>query len=158
MWAQRERQLAQLRTWERSMNSMCADSVPLAVENTADLQLPPQDFIYINENKVTVMGCSRVAVLFFLTCVKDLCKSKLKWKHMLLFLTIRRHKPPHPHPQAGASVEIPKEPVVGCECEDCGNSKACCSHMMGSAPAYNKQGKLKVSVGTPIYECNSLCR
>nr|XP_045581626.1 histone-lysine N-methyltransferase SUV39H2-like [Procambarus clarkii] len=107
----RENQLAQLRTWERNMNRICSDPAKLIVENHVDLELPPMDFIYINE------------------CI------------------------------AGEGVTIPSDPVVGCECTDCATDhKSCCPNQMTSWLAYNKQGRLKVSLGTPIYECNKLCK
>lgn len=107
----REKQLAELRTWERNMNSICSDPAKLAVENFVDLELPPMDFVYINE------------------CI------------------------------AGEGVTIPSDPVVGCECTDCfTDHKSCCPNQMNSWFAYNKLGRLKVSLGTPIYECNKRCK
>ncbi|KAL7644709.1 UNVERIFIED_CONTAM: hypothetical protein RMT77_004522 [Armadillidium vulgare] len=58
----------------------------------------------------------------------------------------------------GPNVVIPSIPVAGCECKECSPlQKSCCSNMMGSYFAYNKNGRLRVSLGTPIYECNKAC-
>ncbi|KAG7170690.1 histone-lysine N-methyltransferase SUV39H2-like [Homarus americanus] len=107
----RKKQLAELRMWERNINSICSDPAKLFVENFVDLTLPPMDFIYINE-----------------------CR-------------------------AGEGVMIPSDPLVGCECTDCAvDHKSCCPKQMNSWFVYNKYGRLKVSLGTPIYECNNLCK
>lgn len=107
----RKKQLAELRLWERNMNTICSDPAKLSVENYVDLELPPFDFIYINE-----------------------CR-------------------------AGEGVTVPSDPVVGCECTDCAiNYKSCCPNQMNSWFAYNKYGRLKVSLGTPVYECNKRCK
>jgi histone-lysine N-methyltransferase SUV39H len=61
--------------------------------------------------------------------------------------------------QAGDGVVIPDDPVIGCECLDCiDGRKTCCGPMSGTQSAYTKAGRLKVPVGTPIYECNSRCK
>ncbi|KAK7085614.1 hypothetical protein SK128_019512 [Halocaridina rubra] len=107
---QREKQLAQLRNWERNMNSVCSDPAKIVVENMIDLELPPLDFFYINELK------------------------------------------------AGQGVTIPNDPLLGCECKDCFETpSSCCAKQMNSWFAYSKHGRLKVSLGTPIYECNKRC-
>lgn len=107
----RKKQLAELRMWERKINSVCSDPAKLTVENNVDLELPAMNFIYINELR------------------------------------------------AGPGVTIPSEPVLGCECEDCfNNCKSCCPDQMNSWFAYNKYGRLKVSLGTAIYECNKRCK
>lgn len=59
--------------------------------------------------------------------------------------------------KAGEGVIIPDDPIIGCECTDCIDSKTCCGPMSGSHSAYTKLGRLKVPVGTPIYECNDRC-
>lgn len=51
----RKKQLAELRTWERNMNTICSDPAKLLVENYIDLELPPLDFIYINECWVSII-------------------------------------------------------------------------------------------------------
>ncbi|KAK3856875.1 hypothetical protein Pcinc_036828 [Petrolisthes cinctipes] len=109
---ERNKQLAELRGWERHINFICTDTACLSVENFIDLGLPPTEFHYINQS------------------------------------------------QAGEGVTIPSDPVVGCECEDCSSSKSCCPHQMNAMVAFNRYGKLKqqVSLGTPIYECNNLCK
>jgi len=107
---QRDIQEAELRRWQREMSRVCVDPAPLTVINEVDLQLPPKDFVYINEYV------------------------------------------------ASKGIEIPKEPMVGCSCEDCGNSQGrCCPKAMSSHFAYTKHGRLKVSIGTAIYECNKMC-
>ncbi|KAG0729045.1 Histone-lysine N-methyltransferase SUV39H2 [Chionoecetes opilio] len=105
----REVQLAEMRKWERKINSICSDPAKLCVENTVDLEMPPLDFVYIND-----------------------CR-------------------------AGEGVTIPADPLVGCECEDCGTSKKCCANQMGSWAPYTKAGRVKVSLGTAVYECNKRC-
>uniref|UniRef100_A0A0P4WF97 Histone-lysine N-methyltransferase n=1 Tax=Scylla olivacea TaxID=85551 RepID=A0A0P4WF97_SCYOL len=105
----REVQLAELRKWERKINSICSDPAKLCVENNIDLEMPPMDFVYINE-----------------------CR-------------------------AGEGVTIPSDPLVGCECDDCSTNKRCCATQMGSWVPYNKAGRVKVSLGTAIYECNKRC-
>ena len=107
----RAKQLAELREWERNINKICSDPVPLQVENTVDLAKPPTNFIYIND-----------------------------------------YLP-------GKGISIPKDPLAGCECSDCYlNQKSCCAHQMNSYFAYTKYAKLRVSLGTAIYECNKLCK
>ena len=60
--------------------------------------------------------------------------------------------------QAGTDVIIPDEPAIGCTCSDCNEcQKTCCGALSGGVAAYTKAGRLKVNVGTPIYECNSRC-
>ncbi|XP_068218122.1 histone-lysine N-methyltransferase SUV39H2-like [Palaemon carinicauda] len=107
---ERSKQLAQLRGWERMMNSICKDPARIQVENDIDLALPPLDFIYINE-------------------LKD-----------------------------GQGVTVPNDPLCGCECTDCFSSRnSCCASQSNSWFAYNKHGRLRVSLGTPVYECNKRC-
>lgn len=57
-----------------------------------------------------------------------------------------------------AGVEIPTEPPLGCSCEECiPKAKSCCG---GSEYryTYNKIGRINLPRGTPIYECNKLCK
>lgn len=49
----RKKQLAELRMWERKINSVCSDPAKLSVENNVDLELPAMNFIYINELRVS---------------------------------------------------------------------------------------------------------
>lgn len=59
----------------------------------------------------------------------------------------------------GNGVEIPQDPLIGCECEDCYDEKKhCCPANSGAEYAYNIWGRVKVPPGTPIYECNKRCR
>ncbi|GFO01900.1 histone-lysine N-methyltransferase suv39h2 [Plakobranchus ocellatus] len=62
--------------------------------------------------------------------------------------------------QAGPGVTIDKDPLVGCECEDCYvERKSCCAVASGSEPPYFKTFKrLRIGRGVPIYECNSRCK
>ena len=48
---------------------------------------------------------------------------------------------------------------MGCECDvdKCGSEKGCCPSLNGQMMTYNSSGRLKVQVGTPVYECNSKC-
>ena len=51
---------------------------------------------------------------------------------------------------------------MGCECIDgkCGlkTEKTCCPSLNGHMMAYTAAGRLRVEVGTPIYECNKRCK
>lgn len=60
----------------------------------------------------------------------------------------------------GEKVNIPEEPPFGCECEpNCSSlKKKCCPHVAGGYFAYDKDGRVKVPKGTPIYECNKRCK
>ena len=59
---------------------------------------------------------------------------------------------------AGEGVIIPQDPIVGCECENCFESKKeCCAACSGAEFAYYKHGKVRVLPGLPIYECNKRC-
>lgn len=61
--------------------------------------------------------------------------------------------------KAGEGIEIPDDPLIGCECRNCyENQKNCCSMQSGGNFAYNRYGYLKVPKGTPIYECNKRCK
>ncbi|XP_072038222.1 histone-lysine N-methyltransferase SUV39H2-like isoform X2 [Amphiura filiformis] len=62
--------------------------------------------------------------------------------------------------KAVGELEIPKDPLVGCECEDCyeDGGPQCCPKNSGSHNPYHKNGRVKVPPGTPIYECNKRCR
>ncbi|KAK3607193.1 hypothetical protein CHS0354_008878 [Potamilus streckersoni] len=58
----------------------------------------------------------------------------------------------------GEGIEIPDDPLVGCECEDCySNKKSCCPSQCGAVFAYYKHKRVRVPRGTPIYECNKRC-
>lgn len=56
---------------------------------------------------------------------------------------------------------IPDDPPIGCECAEgkCGlkTEKTCCSSFNGHRMAYTAHGRLRVELGTPIYECNKKC-
>ncbi|XP_071960304.1 histone-lysine N-methyltransferase SUV39H2-like [Antedon mediterranea] len=61
--------------------------------------------------------------------------------------------------KAGPGVFIPNDPIVGCECDNCYSADdGCCTHNSGTAMAYTLKGKIKVQPGTPVYECNKLCK
>lgn len=59
----------------------------------------------------------------------------------------------------GEGVIIPEDPPFGCSCEPTCSSlkKRCCPTTTGGVYAY-KNGLLKVPKGTPIYECNKMCK
>ena len=61
--------------------------------------------------------------------------------------------------KAVGEIEIPKDPLVGCECTDCyaDGGPQCCPKNSGSTNPYHKNGRVKVPPGTPIYECNKRC-
>ena len=55
-------------------------------------------------------------------------------------------------------IDIPQDPMVGCECTDCYDErKTCCAANAGACFAYYKNGRVRVHQGTPIYECNKRC-
>lgn len=60
----------------------------------------------------------------------------------------------------GEKVNIPEEPPLGCDCEpNCSLFKRkCCPQVAGGVFAYDKDGRVKVPKGTPIYECNKRCK
>ncbi|XP_060071011.1 histone-lysine N-methyltransferase SUV39H1-like [Ylistrum balloti] len=59
----------------------------------------------------------------------------------------------------GKGIDIPDDPIIGCECEDCLEcKKKCCPSAFGSEFAYYKYKRLRISRGTPIYECNKRCK
>ena len=61
---------------------------------------------------------------------------------------------------AGTGVEIPSDPLVGCECVSCSSEaeSRCCPQNGGVKFAYSKHKLVKVKPGTPIYECNKRCQ
>ncbi|GIY85008.1 histone-lysine N-methyltransferase SUV39H2 [Caerostris darwini] len=57
------------------------------------------------------------------------------------------------------NIEIVKEPVSYCSCENCHQSKEdCCPHSLDGQWAYDRYGKVKLDPGSAIYECNSKCK
>ncbi|XP_076448247.1 histone-lysine N-methyltransferase SUV39H2-like [Babylonia areolata] len=61
--------------------------------------------------------------------------------------------------RAGEGIEIPQDPLIGCECENCfDEKKSCCGTACGSEFAYYRWKRLRVPRGTPIYECNKRCK
>ncbi|XP_033746371.1 histone-lysine N-methyltransferase SUV39H2-like [Pecten maximus] len=59
----------------------------------------------------------------------------------------------------GEGIDIPDDPIIGCECEDCVEcKKKCCPSAFGSEFAYYKYKRLRIARGTPIYECNKRCK
>lgn len=62
--------------------------------------------------------------------------------------------------KASEGISIPDDPFIGCECETCDikHEKSCCSGGSGNFHfAYTKHSKLRIEVGSPIYECNKRC-
>ncbi|GAB1602640.1 hypothetical protein Ahia01_000543600 [Argonauta hians] len=56
-------------------------------------------------------------------------------------------------------IEIPQDPLVGCECTDClGERRSCCPANCGTEFAYYRGKRLRVGRGIPIYECNRRCK
>lgn len=130
----RVEQLERLKEWEDEINEATQGKPPVKIENNVDLDEPPVGFTYVTQCKV--------------------CTSCLYYKYFILIsvqscLIF----------QAGEGVVIPDDPMIGCECLDCiDGRKTCCGPMSGTQSAYTKAGRLKVPVGTPIYECNSRCK
>ncbi|XP_023934119.2 histone-lysine N-methyltransferase SUV39H2 isoform X1 [Bicyclus anynana] len=58
----------------------------------------------------------------------------------------------------GAGVTIPTEPPIGCECVACNcRSKSCCG-MQAGLFGYTALKRVRVTSGTPVYECNKACK
>jgi len=60
----------------------------------------------------------------------------------------------------GEGITIPDDPLVGCDCQPACSSDSgnCCGKKAGATFAYGPDHHLIVPVGTPIYECNRLCK
>lgn len=60
---------------------------------------------------------------------------------------------------ASEGIEIPDDPPIGCECTSCEvkTERNCCPGMNGHNMAYTKHAKLRIGLGTPIWECNKKC-
>lgn len=122
-------QLKRLKDWEDEINKATQGKPPVKIENNVDLDDPPVGFTYVTQCKV------------------------------IRSLNYQAGQILEIHFQAGEGVVIPDDPMIGCECLDCiDGRKTCCGPMSGTQSAYTKAGRLKVPVGTPIYECNSRCR
>ena len=50
------------------------------------------------------------------------------------------------------------EPVTYCSCQKCGGDFGCCPMQLESEFAYFTNGRVRVTPGMPIYECNSACK
>lgn len=59
-------------------------------------------------------------------------------------------------PQEG--IVIPEDPPMGCSCTSCNVRSQCSCASEGGLFAYNCKRRIRVAVGTPIYECNKLCK
>ncbi|XP_076619100.1 suppressor of variegation 3-9 isoform X1 [Colletes latitarsis] len=57
----------------------------------------------------------------------------------------------------GAGVVIPNDPPIGCECNTCNFKTNCCFTQYDGYCPYTTTCKIRVSPGTPIYECNKRC-
>ena len=56
-------------------------------------------------------------------------------------------------------INIPDDPIVGCECEDCHEEKrTCCARLANADVAYYKNGRVRIAPGEPVYECNKRCK
>lgn len=58
----------------------------------------------------------------------------------------------------GKGVSIPEDPPIGCECISCEIKSNCCGKQSGGSFAYTTAKRIRVPLGTPIYECNKRCR
>lgn len=140
----RREQLRRLKEWETEVNSLSSENAKIAVENDHDLEGPPRHMTYINSYKVSL---------------STKCRRKVKCQ-VPLTLTLSSLSSMI---QPAAGITIPDDPPIGCECPDGGacssrTQKSCCSGLNGHQFAYNFQGKLRVKVGAPIYECNKRCK
>jgi len=60
--------------------------------------------------------------------------------------------------KASEGIELPDDPPLGCACSECKNgSSDCCPGQAGYDFPYTANGKLRLNVGFPIYECNKRC-
>eukprot|EP00088_Acartia_fossae_P068772 TRINITY_DN8795_c0_g1_i4.p1 TRINITY_DN8795_c0_g1~~TRINITY_DN8795_c0_g1_i4.p1 ORF type:complete len:738 (-),score=180.02 TRINITY_DN8795_c0_g1_i4:264-2477(-) len=61
--------------------------------------------------------------------------------------------------KATEGIEIPDDPPLGCECQECKviSGGECCPGQAGVDFPYLANGRLRLSVGQPIYECNKRC-
>lgn len=60
----------------------------------------------------------------------------------------------------GVGVIIPDDPPIGCECDgECGTAKSNCCFAQNGATSlpYTIARRVRVPMGTPIYECNKRC-
>lgn len=60
----------------------------------------------------------------------------------------------------GAGVIIPDDPPIGCECDgECGtgNKSGCCFAQSCTSLPYTSARRMRMPLGTPIYECNKRC-
>ncbi|XP_077283564.1 suppressor of variegation 3-9 [Arctopsyche grandis] len=105
----RENQLKQLEIWEYNINSL-DEKIVITVQNNVDLMGPPENFEYVQKNKV--------------------------------------HR----------DVQLPEINPMYCECDDCNVSSKCPCAMYGGFFPYNSKGRLRIDIGTPIFECNVQCR
>ncbi|KAJ8920550.1 hypothetical protein NQ315_005419 [Exocentrus adspersus] len=56
-------------------------------------------------------------------------------------------------------IVIPDNPEVGCDCDECGPKlKMCCGRQPYNGFTFKKGLRVNVNPGTPIYECNKLCK
>ncbi|XP_005106418.1 histone-lysine N-methyltransferase SUV39H2 [Aplysia californica] len=70
--------------------------------------------------------------------------------HNFIYINKRKH---------GEGVDIPQDPLIGCDCDDCHDCrKTCCPVNSGSQLAYRVSKRLKVPRGVPIFECNMRCK
>ncbi|CAG2163040.1 unnamed protein product, partial [Oppiella nova] len=62
--------------------------------------------------------------------------------------------------QFGQNIRFEKEePLVGCECTDCYDSRdECCTAVVGYPMVYTNKGVLNKAYNTLIYECNDKCK
>lgn len=59
----------------------------------------------------------------------------------------------------GPGVVFPDDPKMGCQCENCYlDRKGCCPAFNDVRFAYTPNGTLTVPFGSPIFECNRLCK
>ncbi|KAJ8984727.1 hypothetical protein NQ317_004991 [Molorchus minor] len=56
-------------------------------------------------------------------------------------------------------IVIPDTPTSGCDCEECGPKlKSCCGRQPYNGFTYKIRNRVNMHPGTPIYECNKLCK
>lgn len=60
---------------------------------------------------------------------------------------------------AGDGVNIPDDPLIGCDCKNgCSLKSNCCGKQLGSEYAYTSVRSIRLPQGNAVFECNKLCK
>lgn len=55
-------------------------------------------------------------------------------------------------------IVVPNDPPIGCDCKQCSCKSNCSCGKSGGFFAYTHKGRIRVDLGTPIFECNKACK